>query len=729
MPAASPQPVTLSFEHAEDGFVTLSFLVPDHRQNVLTPGVLADLAAALDDLENRPPRRRPRGLVLRSARAGSFFAGADVARLDEVRRLPEAEIARLCDAGRALFARLSRLPWPSVAVIDGVCLGGGLELALACDLRVATDAEHTLLGFPEVKLGLLPGWGGTVRLPRLIGPGPAVELAASGENVAAAAAARIGLVDACVPAEQAIETAHRLIDAHGQSGVVAARRRRQASAVELDPLEREFLEATSSAVILGRTGGHYPAPPAILRTILAGAAVDADAAGAIESAAFAKLARSPVAGQLLRVFRGGERNRRDPGIGSGDAAAEPSAAAAPVAAPAVIGAGIMGAGIAAAHLRTGCVATLIDVSAAALAAAVPGLLEEAAWDRATKRSDPARALALAGRLRTATQLAAVADADLVIESVTERTDVKQQVLADIERLVGPATIIATNTSTNPIARLAADLADPARFCGMHFFNPVRRMTLVEVVRGPATSDATVAAVVAHAKRLGKCPVVVRDSPGFLVNRVLMPYLHEAVEMAREGVECGRIDRVARGFGMPMGPIELYDMIGLDTAFYAGLVLSAAYGDRIEASPVIPALVKSGRLGRKSGCGFYRYAAAASKPRMLGPDAGAAELIRRYAMPPRDTSDRTIADRLLLPMLLEAVRALDEGLVRDGRDIDLAVIHALGFPPFRGGLLAWADTLGPAEVVRRLEPLADLGPRMVPTDRLLGMARDGLAFTA
>jgi 3-hydroxyacyl-CoA dehydrogenase/enoyl-CoA hydratase/3-hydroxybutyryl-CoA epimerase/3-hydroxyacyl-CoA dehydrogenase/enoyl-CoA hydratase/3-hydroxybutyryl-CoA epimerase/enoyl-CoA isomerase len=264
---------------------------------------------------------------------------------------------------------------------------------------------------------------------------------------------------------------------------------------------------------------------------------------------------------------------------------------------------------------------------------------------------------------------------------------------------------------------------------MHFFNPVRRMTLVEVVRGPATSDATVAAVVAHAKRLGKCPIVVRDSPGFLVNRVLMPYLHEAVEMVREGVDCGRIDRVARGFGMPMGPIELYDMIGLDTAFYAGLVLSAAYGDRIEASPVIPALVKSGRLGRKSGCGFYAYASAAQKARMLGPDAGAAERIDRYALPARETSDRTIADRLLLPMLLEAVRVLDEGLVRDGRDIDLAVIHALGFPAFRGGLLAWADSLGAAEVVRRLEPLADLGPRMVPGPRLVAMARDGARFTA
>jgi 3-hydroxyacyl-CoA dehydrogenase/enoyl-CoA hydratase/3-hydroxybutyryl-CoA epimerase/3-hydroxyacyl-CoA dehydrogenase/enoyl-CoA hydratase/3-hydroxybutyryl-CoA epimerase/enoyl-CoA isomerase len=222
---------------------------------------------------------------------------------------------------------------------------------------------------------------------------------------------------------------------------------------------------------------------------------------------------------------------------------------------------------------------------------------------------------------------------------------------------------------------------------------------VEVVRGPATSDATVATAVAHVKRLGKCPIVVRDSPGFLVNRVLMPYLHESVEMLREGVDQQRIDRVARGFGMPMGPLELYDMIGLDTAFYAGLVLDDAYGDRIEASPLIPALVKSGRLGREP-----------------------------YRLPARENFDATIADRLLLPMLLEALRALDEGIVRDGRDVDLAVIHALGFPAFRGGLLAWGNSLGAAEVVRRLEPLADLGVRMHPTPRLLAMARAGEPFT-
>jgi 3-hydroxyacyl-CoA dehydrogenase/enoyl-CoA hydratase/3-hydroxybutyryl-CoA epimerase/3-hydroxyacyl-CoA dehydrogenase/enoyl-CoA hydratase/3-hydroxybutyryl-CoA epimerase/enoyl-CoA isomerase len=314
--------------------------------------------------------------------------------------------------------------------------------------------------------------------------------------------------------------------------------------------------------------------------------------------------------------------------------------------------------------------------------------------------------------------------------VLERTDVKRQVLAEIERAVGPETVIATNTSTNPITKLATALANPARFCGMHFFNPVRRMTLVEVVRGPATSDATIATAVAHAKRLGKCPVVVRDSPGFLVNRLLMPYLHEAVEMVREGIDPRRIDRVARAFGMPMGPLELYDMIGLDTAFYAGLVLDDAYGDRIEASPVIPALVKSGRLGRKTGAGFYVYdAAAGQRAKPARPDDGVPAIVAAYALPARETSDRTIADRLLLPIVLEATLVLDEGLVRDGRDIDLAVIHALGFPAFRGGVLAWADSLGAAEIVRRLEPLADLGVRMHPTPRLLELARSGGGFTA
>ena len=722
MPAIERELETLTVERTADGFVLLTVSVPGHRQNLLTPQAVADLSTALDDLACGPA---PRGVILRSGRPGSFFAGVDIARLEELRGRPPAEIAALCDRGKALLARLST-SFPTAAIIDGFCLGGGLELALACDVRVATAAGHTMLGLPEVKLGLLPGWGGTVRLPRLIGPGPAVELACSGESVAASAAQRLGLVDACVPADQALGTACLLLTVRGDDGSLAARRLRMARPVDLDPVEREFLESTSAAVMLGRTGGHYPAPPAILQVILAGSAATAEKAARIESAAFAKLAATPVARNLLRVFSIGERNRRDAGVGDDSAAATIERAG--MTAPAIVGAGIMGAGIAASHLRAGFSTAVIDLNQDVLAGGVPSILEEAAWDRAAKRSDPSRAVELAGRLRVSTVMASIAGADIVIESVTERPDVKQQVLAEIEQTVGPETVITTNTSTNPIARLAAGLADPTRFCGLHFFNPVRRMTLVEVVRGPATSDRTVAIAVAHAKRLGKCPVVVNDSPGFLVNRILMPYLHEAGELLREGVAAERIDRVSRGFGMPMGPIELYDMIGLDTAFYAGLVLSAAYGDRIEASPVIPALVKVGRLGRKTGAGFYRYSGAGQKERIVAVDETAAAAIARYAHPTRESSDRTIVDRLFLPMLLEALRGLDEGLVRDGRDIDLAVIHALGFPAFRGGLLAWGDSLGAAEILRRLEPLADLGPRMHPTDRLRGHAASGRPFT-
>jgi len=728
MPALGSELATVAAERLDDGIVVLSFLVPGHRQNVITEQVMLDLAAFLDALDDGPP---PRGVVLRSGRQGSFLAGADITRLELLATKTTAEIERLCTAGRELFGRLSARDWPTVAVIDGVCLGGGLELALACDFRLATTAAQTSLGLPEVKLGLLPGWGGTVRLGRLIGPGPAIEFIAAGEPVDSAAARRLGIVDASVPPEESLESARRLIEHHLARAGHHARRRRLAAPVVLDPAERGFLEAVVSAVILGRTGGHYPAPPAILRTVLAGAEADLAAAGRLESAAFAALATGDVSRELVRVFRLGERNRRDSGVGGADADADTTATrAAPVERPAVVGAGIMGAGITASHLRHGASVTLVDVNAETLERGVAGILDEAAWDRATKRTDPERALDLVGRLRTATDASALAGADLVIESVLERTDIKRQVLAEIERAVGPDTVIATNTSTNPITKLATALMNPTRFCGMHFFNPVRRMVLVEVVRGPATSDATIATVVAHAKRLGKCPVVVRDSPGFLVNRLLMPYLHEAVEMVREGVEPRRIDRVARGFGMPMGPLELYDMIGLDTAFYAGLVLDDAFGDRIEASPVIPALVKSGRLGRKTGTGFYVYdAAAGQRAKPARPDDGVPAIVAPYAITARETTDRTIADRLLLPIVLEATLVLEEGIVRDGRDIDLAVIHALGFPAFRGGVLAWADSLGAAEIVRRLEPLAALGIRMHPTARLVDLARTGGRFTA
>lgn len=700
------------------GIVTLRITVPGRRQNVLDGPFLEELSSRLDELDAAAP---PRGVVLRSGRPGSFFAGAD---LDRIERLLDADadaIERGSAAVRGLFARLGVRPWPTVALIEGVCLGGGLELALACDFRVAVSSPATRLGFPEVKLGLLPGWGGTVRLPRLLGPGPAIEWIASGETFTADAAAAAGVVDASLPGDVAPAAATRLIDRAIEGGLHVERRRALAAPRWLDEAERRFLEDTVSAVIRGRTADHYPAPPAILEAVLEGCAAPLEEAGAIEGRMLGRLAGTPVARHLVRVFRIGERNRIDNGVGPG------ATVAIPFERPAVVGAGIMGAGIAAAHLRADIPMTLYDVAPQVLARAVPEILVEAAGPGA----DPARLTRVAGRLQTATRAVALSGADLVVESVLERTDVKRRVLAEIESIVAADTVIATNTSTNPITRLGESLRDPTRFCGMHFFNPVRRMMLVEVVRGPQTSDMTVARAVAHAKRLGKCPIVVRDSPGFLVNRMLMPYLHEAVEMLREGIGLRRIDGAARAFGMPLGPLELYDLIGLDTAFYAGLVLAEAYADRIEPSPVVPAMVKSGRLGRKSAGGFYRYERGGAGAKAGFPDDGVASVVAPYALPSRGVPGEdaaTITDRLLLPMVLEATLVLDEGIVRDSRDIDIAVIHALGFPPFRGGLLAWADSLGADAILERLAALADLGARMRPTPMLEALARSGGRFT-
>ena len=718
---------TLTRSRGDDKLEWIAFRVPGHRLNVLTPQAVADLASALDAIDREAEAGSPpTAVVLTAASDCGFFAGADLDRLADL--LAAAETTPLSDAaaaGRAVFARLSSSPWPTVAVIDGVCLGGGLELALACDLRIAVAAPQTAFGAPEVKLGLIPGWGGTVRLPRLIGPGPAVELAASGESISAEKAQTLGLIDACVTREQASSAVATVLAHASAHNRVAARRAQMQEPVPLDPAERGFLEATASALILSRTGGQMPAPLAVLETVLAGSACDAAEAEALEAQAFATLASGPQPKALLHVFRLTDRNKRDDGL-----LADTSTTEAPplITHAGVVGAGIMGGGIVAKHLRSQIPVTVVDASPEALHRQVPLILEEAAWNREQRHSDPAAAVSLAGLLRSSTSLAALASAELVIESVIERLDAKREVLCQLEKVVAADAILATNTSTNPIRRLAEPLEDPTRFCGFHFFNPVKRMKLVEIVRGPESSDRAIRTAVAHGKRLGKMPIVVRDSPGFLVNRVLMPYLHESIELLREGVSMRRIDAAARRFGMPLGPIELYDMIGLDTAFYAGLVLHEAYGDRLEAAPVLPAMVKAGRLGCKTGGGFYTYAASG---RLLEPDPAAEKLVASYAEDPlggqplRDLD--AIANRLVLPMVLEATRALDEELVRDPGDIDLGVIYGLGFPAFRGGLLAWADSLGPSEVLRRLEPLAPLGPRMRPTERLEAMAREAASF--
>ena len=724
-----PEPIvtlkTLVIEKLSGGITAIGINVPGHSQNVMNQDFMQELEQVFAFLQQNPPR----GLLVESLRDDSFLAGADIGQIDTVWSLPPARLKELCDKGRNLLGMFASSPWPSVAVIDGVCLGGGLELALACDLRIATENHKTILGMPEVKLGLLPGWGGTVRLPRLIGTGPAIELIASGDAITGSQAKTLGLVDACVPVHSARESACVLIEQAIASGDYLKRRSELQLPQAMDKPESDFLVATTGAVIVGRTKGNYPAPMVAFNTIMQGATQSMREAAALESKAFSELAKTSVAKQLVRVYRLRERNRSDCGLGkSAQLTPNKSLSVNELQMPSIVGAGIMGAGITARHVRSGFVTKLVDINAEALEQSIPAILEEAAWDRYYQKTNQERVGELTGRLMSSTQLSSIADTDIVIESVIERTDLKRQVLAEIESTVSLSTVICTNTSTNPIATLADVFSDPTRFCGMHFFNPVRKMSLVEVIRGPDTSDSTVASVVLHAKRLKKVPVVVQDSPGFLVNRVLTPYLHESVELLREGVDPSRIDKVSRRFGMPLGPLELYDMVGLDTAFYAGLVMANAIGDRIDASPVIPALVKAGWLGRKTGTGFYRYKSTGHDAKIECVNEELVDLIDPYRLAEQQMTDDQICDRLFLPMLLESLLVLDEGIVRDGCDIDLAVIHALGFPAFRGGVLAWGDSIGAAEVIRRLDQFNYLGPRMKPPARLLAHAESGRPFT-
>ena len=726
MPQSPATFSTFVIEQLAGGFTAIGIKVPEHTQNIMNRLFIDELSQMFLFLRQNPPR----GLLVESRREDSFLAGADIDRIDAMWTQSPAQIMELCDKGRTLLNLFSLSSWPSVAIIDGVCLGGGLELALACDFRIATENQKAVLGMPEVKLGLMPGWGGTVRLPRLIGPGPAIELIASGESVTGDQAQAIGLVDACVSSSSARASALQLLEQSISTESFRKRRHEQQQPRILEKPEHDFLLATMGAVITGRTKGNYPAPVAVLETIVQGSAQSVHEAAALESKAFSELARTSVAKQLVRVYRLSERNRKDGGLDDSiKKSPEEFVAVQRFNKPSVVGAGIMGAGITSRHLRSGFITNLVDINAEVLQKNIPSILEEAAWDRYYQKTNYKKVSELTGLLMSSTQLSAISASDIVVESVTERTDFKQKVLAEIEAVVSASTVICTNTSTNPIATLATALSDPARFCGMHFFNPVRRMSLVEVIRGPDTSDSTVAAVVLHAKRLKKVPVVVRDSPGFLVNRVLTPYLHESVELLREGVDLARIDKVSRRFGMPLGPFELYDMVGLDTAFYAGLVMANAIGDRIDASPVIPALVKAGWLGRKTGCGFYKYNSTGHDAKIDTVNEKLNTVIEPYRLPERQITDEKICDRLFIPMLLESLLVLDEGIVRDGCDIDLAVIHALGFPAFRGGVLAWGDSLGATEVVRRLDQFEYLGPRMMAPARLLAHADSGLPFAA
>ena len=690
---------------------------PRGSANVLSRAVLEELDTNLSELEKR---QNVAGLVIRSGKPGMFIVGADIREFLANIDAPKDQVVELCNHGRQLFARLSKLPFVTVTAIEGQCVGGGAEMALWCDRRVMSSDSKAQFGFPEVKLGLLPGWGGTVRSPRVVGLSNAVELVTTGESIDAPAARAMGLISDLVPSDRLLQAAIGVIRSEQKSGQWQRDRNRWHGPLDIDDTELGFLGATASALIQAQTSGQYPAPQAALELMLESAGLDADAAGLAEAKAMAGLFGSPINRALINVYFLTDRNKKDTGIERKDV--KPAA----IKSVAVIGAGIMGQGISAATLKRNLPVMLADSMPEALAKGIGGVLQEVSFDKQTKGPDAQKMVRYAGLLNPATVDAEVAPCDLVIEAIVENPQAKKQLYARIEPLLSPGAILASNTSTIPIAKLAEGLAHPERFCGIHFFNPVRRMPLVEVIRGAKTSDETVATAVAYAKNIGKSPIVVNDGPGFLVNRLLLPYMNEALELISDGAEIKAVERAAKEYGMPMGPITLYDVVGLDTAFYAGRVMVEAFPDRTAASPILETLVKAGRLGQKSGAGFFIYKDKAGRGT---PDPALPELLKPHVRQQQKFSPEQITHRLFLPMVLEATRILEAKVVRDARDVDLGLIYGVGFPPFRGGLLFWADTLGAAKIVELLKPLESLGQRAQPTPMLLEMAKTGKKFYA
>ena len=597
-----------------------------------------------------------------------------------------------------------------------MCVGGGAELAIWCDRRVLANNPKTQFGFPEVKLGLFPGWGGTARTPRIIGLSNAVEMITGGESVDASAAVSLGIATDTADSDSLLNVAIELVREERRSGRYFDDRVRWSQPIAMSETEMGFLGITASGYIRSQTGGKYPAPEAALDSMLESAGVDVEEACKIEARGMSQLFGSPVNAALINVFLLTDRNKKDKGVAADIEAKK-------IGHVGVIGAGIMGAGIVAANLKRNLSVSLSDAAQESLEKGSVAALEEAAFDRAIKGPNIDRVLELSSKLN----LAAIDDldqCDLVVEAIVENADVKRQVFEKLETRLADDAVLASNTSTIPITLLAEQLKRPEQFCGIHFFNPVRRMKLVEIIRGKSTAETTIATAVTYAKRLGKMPIVVNDGPGFLVNRLLLPYMNEALELLSDGAAIKDIERASKSFGMPMGPLTLYDMVGIDTAFYAGRTMWEAYPDRIVASPILPALVKSGRLGQKSGRGFFNYE---NRKRKAEPDPAFDDLLRPYLRKANKFEPDQIRDRLFLTMLLEATRALEEGIVRDPRDVDLGMIFGLGFPPFKGGLLFWADQIGAAKIVESLKPLESLGKRAEPTELLLEMARDHRKF--
>lgn len=693
-----------------NGVAIVTFDLPHESVNKISKAVGWELEDLLQRLANDEPVK---AIVLRSGKPDSFIAGADIEEFVQLRSVEEA--VRLSKDGQLLMQRIADSPKPIVAAIHGACVGGGLELALACHYRVASDHPKTVLGLPEVQLGLIPGAGGSNRLPRLIGARAALDIILAGKSERASKAFKIGLVDELVPEAILLDTAIAAAERLAR-GTKRPRRKQQAMDLAIDgtPLGRLLVYRKAGEMLAEKTGGNYPAPPRALDVVRTSLEDGMTRGLEAEAQAFGELAMTDVSRRLVEIFFATTALKKDDGVPAGMGTARP------VRRIGVVGSGFMGAGIAGtAALQAGVQVRLKDADLARVGRGVKSatrILEERLRRRRMTRHEYERSRML---LSGTGDWSGFAGAEIVIEAVFEDLGVKRQVIADLERVLPPEAIIATNTSTIPIGEIAAEAERPDRVVGMHFFSPVEKMPLLEIIPHDRTSADAIVTAVQFGRRMGKTVIVVADSPGFWVNRILSPYLNEAGFLLEEGVPIETIDGAMTAWGFPVGPVALLDEVGLDVGEKGGKVMHAAFGDRLRPSRVVAAMRGDDRNGRKNGRGFYFY--------KDGRKSGADESVFRLlgVRKANEVDADQVRDRLVFAMLNEAALAASEGVVRQPRDADIGAIFGIGFPPFRGGPLRTLDAMGAAEVVVKLERLAQAhGPRFTPAPVLEEMARTG-----
>ena len=653
-----------------------------------------------------------RGVIFSSAKS-TFIVGADITEFTSLFATGPEAIRAWIGRANEVFNAIEDLSVPTVAAINGVALGGGFELALSADYRVALDSA--LVGFPEVKLGILPGFGGTVRLPRLIGPEKAIAWISQGTHFSPKVAVAERALDAIVADDDLIAAAERMIeDCLSGSLDYLAQRGIKTSPVPEKPEVIATLFAAAKPQVLKASGANYPAPLTAVETMERGVLESRAGALAEEHEGFIQLAGTKTAANLVQMFL------NDQFLASKSRALSKGVPV--ISKAAVLGAGIMGGGIAYQSALRGTPIAMKDIAQAGLDLGMNEAQTLVAKQVKRGKMTTESADKIIGSITPTLAYEDLVGAELVVEAVVENENVKKSVLAELESVVADDVIIATNTSTISVDSLATALKKPERFCGMHFFNPVPLMPLVEVIRGQETSKETIASTVAYAKALGKTPIVVNNCPGFLVNRILFPYFGAFSTLVHEGADFRQIDRVMEEFGWPMGPAYLLDVVGIDTAVHAQAVMASGFA-RMELGfeSAIDKLYAQGDLGQKSGRGFYEYVVDENGRASKLPNPEIDALIAGVSAERRSFSDSEIRDRLMLALCLETVRCLEDGIVETAIEADMGLVLGLGFPKFRGGALRFIDQLGLAEFCKLADSYAHLGSMVAPTAKLREMA--------